>query len=66
MVRDREDGHREIEVQIERHVIGDGPPPPLDDEPGLSMGDGPGGGAPVELEAPPAGKAVRIHVWRAR
>lgn len=60
-VRDREDGHREIEVQVERHVIGDGPPPPLDGEPGFLWVHGQAG-SPVELEAPPAGEAVRIRV----
>jgi hypothetical protein len=35
LVRDRHDGHREIEVQIERHVIGGGEAPPIEDEPGF-------------------------------
>lgn len=61
MVRDREDGHREIEVQVERHVIGGGNPPPIDDAPGFHWVRG-SGGAEVELEAPPAGQAVRIHL----
>lgn len=63
MVRDRDDGHREIEVQIERHAIGDGPPPPLEDEPGFRwVREAHGPSHPIELEAPPAGEAVRIHV----
>lgn len=59
-VRDREDGRREIEVQIERD-LNDG---------SLPLGEGPAfqwvtDGQPptrVQLDAPPSGKAVRIHV----
>jgi hypothetical protein len=68
MVRDRHDlgvGHREIEVQIERHVIGGGEAPSIE-EPGFhwvrDAGDAPSGNAGVELEAPPAGHPVRIHL----
>jgi hypothetical protein len=62
MVRDRHDGHREIEVQIERHTIGAGHPLPIEDEPGFRWVHDSGGAAQVELEAPPAGHAVRIHL----
>jgi hypothetical protein len=65
MVRDRDDGqflHREIEVQVERRAIGDGNPPPIEDELGFRWVLDPSGGEEVELEAPPAGHVVRIHV----
>jgi hypothetical protein len=61
LVRDRHDGRREIEVQIERHAIGEGEAPPLEDAiPFRWVRDS--GNAEVELEAPPAGHPVRIHL----
>jgi hypothetical protein len=61
LVRDRPDGHREIEVQIERHAIGEGEVPPLEDAiPFHWVRES--GNAEVELEAPPAGHPVRIHL----
>lgn len=61
LVRDRDDGRREIEVQIERHVIDGDEALPLDDAPGFHWVRE-SGNAEVELEAPPAGHPVRIHL----
>jgi hypothetical protein len=70
IVRDRDDlgdGHREIEVQVERHVIG-GHVPSIEEPAAFHWvrdfdnGGAPSGNAPVELEAPPAGHPVRIHL----
>jgi hypothetical protein len=62
MVRDRDDGHREIEVQVQRHVIEGGAPPPLDAAPSFFWEMDPSGPPEVQLEAPRVGEPVRIHV----
>jgi hypothetical protein len=66
MVRDRPDGHREIEVQIERHTIDGRDLAPIEDVPGFHWVRHPrddlGGGSGIDLEAPPAGEAVLIYL----
>lgn len=57
-VRDREDGRREVEVQVERS-LSDGPLPRGAEFQWVTNGEPP---TRVQLDAPPSGQAVRIHV----
>lgn len=69
-VRDREDGHREVEVKIEGHRVDEhGPgfewvmdPKAPREEPGAELIELRDGG--VDLEVPEAGEPVKIHLRR--